>query len=628
MNNNEDKLFKVAEYIRKDSGVNNAIDAMEQLSLLLLFHCVINQREFKGELLDSQYYFDEFWQAQSVRNFSHIRDVFSNAINRSSNNLFFEYKNIEEIFDSIPFKLRSNKIFRVVVELLSQIEINDNLAFAYDKLITNMIIGSVSSGVYHTPSSVVKAIVTVMELKGSPSIFDPAMGTGRFLIEANKLLEESSSSNHKFNNIVGNDISPFAHLVGTLNLLLNDVTVSNISLKDSLLEQDDRRFDYILSGIPFGKVNDINKYDYFQLGQASSLEEMFLDIIMRKLQRGGKAAVIVPDSILFKKGHWVEYLRKKLLTEFDLHSILSIPKGMLDSYKGGKASVLFFSNQSPSEDIWYYELQNARPSNKRSSINEDDFQEFTSLFSSRKNTPNSCLISKQEIFDDSSFNLLLSLPQKEESSFKYRKSEIVSSLKNEQLSLNKLLDNHFDTITKEFDVEYINKVTIGSISNIKTGNNLNKSEVSTTGSFPVYGGNGIIGYYHESNRSRDTIIIGKVGTHCGNIHFSLTPYWLTSNALSLEVKEPNVIYTPYLAHVLKCLELNKLSRGTAQKFIAIERLKSLEVSLPTFEQQVELSNWFTTLEENKSAIQRLLLNFTDSLDSVTSNSIVEKALKR
>jgi type I restriction enzyme M protein len=115
--------------------------------------------------------------------------------------------------------------------------------------------------------------------------------------------------------------------------------------------------------------------------------------------------------------------------------------------------------------------------------------------------------------------------------------------------------------------------------------------------------------------------------YCGNIHFSSKPYWLTSNAISVELMGRNNVFAPYLAHVLKSLDLNKLSTGTVQKFVSINQLYSLEISLPSYEDQVELSNWFNSLEESKAKIQQLLSSFSNELGSVTTSSIIEKALK-
>ncbi|WP_331253249.1 restriction endonuclease subunit S [Vibrio anguillarum] len=171
------------------------------------------------------------------------------------------------------------------------------------------------------------------------------------------------------------------------------------------------------------------------------------------------------------------------------------------------------------------------------------------------------------------------------------------------------------------------QIKLKDICKLRSGKNLNKDDVENKGSFPVYGGNGIIGYYLDPNRPGNSIVIGKVGAYCGNIHFSSKPYWLTSNAISLELLDTTRVYLPYLAHVLKSLDLNNLATGTAQKFISINKLYEVEVFLPSLEKQRELSDWFTSIEESKSKIQSLLADFSQNIGTISTESINEKALK-
>lgn len=200
-------------------------------------------------------------------------------------------------------------------------------------------------------------------------------------------------------------------------------------------------------------------------------------------------------------------------------------------------------------------------------------------------------------------------------------------MKKEQSALIESIKDYFENASKNIDVEQFKDVTVQSICELRSGSNLNKSEISSNGAYPVFGGNGVIGYYKEANRFSSSIVVGKVGMYCGNIHLSSKPYWLTSNAISLEVKNETEVFKPYLAHVLQSMDLNKMATGVAQKFISIKQLNNTVVSLPNYEKQVELSNWFTLLKENKESIQSLLLNFNKNLELLTDNSILEKALK-
>ncbi|MFW1118375.1 HsdM family class I SAM-dependent methyltransferase, partial [Vibrio parahaemolyticus] len=199
---------------------------------------------------------------------------------------------------------------------------------------------------------------------------------------------------------VGNDLSPFAHLIGTLNLLLNDIDISGVSISDSLLDRHDQKYEFVISGLPFGKASEFSKYEYDYHGYSGSLEAMFLKHTMDKLAKGGRAAIIIPDGILFGSATHLDELKRQLLTQFNLHTVLSLPKGTLAPYSGVKVSVLFFDNTVSEKDIWFYELRTDKPLSKLNSITDSDFEDFTSLYERREVSEHSCLISKESLLQD------------------------------------------------------------------------------------------------------------------------------------------------------------------------------------------------------------------------------------
>lgn len=641
MNKHNNKLIKIMDLLRKDTGINNAIDAMEQLSLLLIvkyFYEVVlvdtprkgGVCSFKGLFYNSNHSekddFSSDFYALRLKLNDIVNDIESSEQELEGDFLVFDiWKKIENILNFIPFKIRSTKILELALYRLDELDFFVGLEVDFDELLMAMVKDSSSSGAFHSPKSLIKAIIKVTKPLPQESIYDPAMGTGRTFVETKKYLDaESHGCGFR---ATGNDLSPFAYLIGTLNLLLNGVDVGEISISDSLLCSDDFKYDLIISGIPFGKVSEVSKYEYYYHGHSGNLEAMFLKHSMDKLAEGGRAAIIVPDGVLFNRANQIDVLRQQLLLQFNLHSILSLPKGTLAPYTGVKLSVLFFDNTTPVNDIWFYELNTEKPLSKSSPINDFDFEEFISLFEGREISERSFLINKNSLLNDESFDLSFSLPRKEDQ-IEFDKMGMIDALEKNNAGLNKLIASHFENVSRSISVEYLKQDTIENIGKLRSGEKLNKLKFSDAGKCPVYGGNGIVGYYEESNRRGDSIIIGKVGMHCGNIHFSSKPYWLTSNAISLDVIDTNNVFAPYLAHVLKSLDLNDLSTGTAQKFISITQLKKIEVSLPSYEKQVELSDWFTSLEENKSLIQKLFSEFNDELDLVTVKSISEKTVKR
>lgn len=637
---NNSRLIDVIELLRKDTGINNAIDALEQLSLLLLVKYLHeasikniskenNTGSFWGLFSDWEHYSKDDFSSDfySLRNVAD--EISRNCLiknNEIIHSVFFEYNwiKIKKLLEQIPFRIRSQKILYLVIRRLEELKLLEGFDVDFDFLLLNMVKDSSSSGAYHSPRALMKAMVNVINPTPLATVYDPAMGTGGAFVEVKKHAKDKSNSNGL--KVVGNDLSLFAYLIGTLNLLLNGIDISGVSISDSLLDGDCQQYDFVISGVPFGKVNELSKYEYYYHGYSGSLEAMFLKHTMDKLAKDGRAAIIIPDGILFSGAEHLINLRRLLLTQFNLHTILSLPKGTLTPYSGVKVSVLFFDKTESESDIWFYELHSERPFNKLNPISNLDFEDFTSLYKRREVSERSCLVRKSFLLKDKSLNLSFSLAKKE-SRLNFDKQKMIALLKDEHSALVTSIEKHLENISRNFDLKYINQVTLKDVCKLRSGKNLNKDEVENEGAFPVYGGNGIIGYYLESNRLGDSIVIGKVGAHCGNIHFSSKPYWLTSNAISLELFDTSRVYLPYLAHVLKGLDLNGLATGTAQKFVSLNKLYEVKVSLPSLKKQQELSDWFTSIEESKSKIQNLLANFSQEIGTISTESINEKALK-
>ncbi|NQY07718.1 MAG: N-6 DNA methylase, partial [Flavobacteriaceae bacterium] len=453
-------------------------------------------------------------------------------------------------------------------------------------------------------------------------------GTGRFIVEAQKLVLNSSSERNQYPYpyFYGKDISPFACLVSSLNLLLNGFDINNITLGDSLLDIDDSSYDIILSAPPFGKISDVDKYQYEYRDYASNLESMFLKLSMKKLKKGGRAAIVVPEGFLFSRTNELVNLRHDLLTNFNLHSILSLPLGTLSPYAGVKVSVLFFDNTEPDKDIWFYELSTKRPFSKKNKISDRDLIEFVELFSMRTEGPRSCLVRKLDILNREDLSLSLELPSKNNEVSDFDISDGVALLQEKSEQFEVSLSNFTSLLTKNKKAMPVEKVTIGEMFKTRSGQKLNRSEIESDGRVPVYGGNGIIGYFNESNREGENILIGRVGANCGNVHFTEGPIWLTENVFSVQLHSSIKVHMPYLAHALRSLDLNKSARGSAQPSISYSKIKGIQVSLPPYEQQVELAKWFEDMRLQESRLLESLQVQGQLLSQLTKSSIVDNCV--
>jgi len=631
MNNTEINLNKLIDIIRKDTGINNTMDAIEQLSaILLLKYCyeVILVNSYKEKNTDN--FRNLFDREQNRTDFSKFQNVFETLFVHEKNS-YLENKTmdkIEDLLENIPFRIRSNKILDILLSKIEMINFNDKLAESYHKLFRKMVNESSASGAFYSPTALVSSIVKVVNPSIEQSIYDPALGTGKFLIEAQKNFSKSKLEiTDKLTKVYGQDISPFAYLVGSLNLLLNGIEINDISLGDSLLDNNDMQYDIILSAIPFGKISDINKYEYNYKEYASNLETMFLKLTMKKLAKGGKSALIVPDGLLSNYSKTLLNIRKELLSEFNLHSILSLPVGILAPYTGVKVSVLFFDNTQKEDDIWFYELKTDTPLGKSNPIKEKDFQEFIKLFNKRAESSNSSLVKKDDVLNTEYLNLNLKLPRKTDNQSGFQLADEIICLKEKKEEYDKLLSQFTNLIKENKLVKFDKTITLGKLFTIKSGKTLTKGKIKKEGKYPVYGGNGIMGQYDEYNLENENIIIGRVGAYCGNIHFTKKPIWVTSNSFSIKINSTLEVYFPYLAHVLRSLDLNKLARGSAQPSISYKQIKNIEISLPSFEQQIELSGWFDEIQvQNEELLSSLELQ-KEKLNNLSEYLIISNCIQ-
>lgn len=637
MNNTEIKLNELINIIRKDTGINNTMDAMEQLSAILLLKYFYKEASIDLSISDQRRGFeklffelDYFHIEKKQIDFLKFRNVLEGLF-KNQENSYLQNENwnkIESLLDNIPFRIRSTRILEMLILNIETIDFDDKLAEAYNKLLEKMINESISSGAFYSPKGLTSAIVKVINPSIGQSIYDPALGTGRFIIEAQKNLSNSNLDyEQELMRVYGQDISSFAYLVGSLNLLLNGIDIKNITLGDSLLDNNNLQYDIILSAAPFGKISDIGKYNYSHNRYFSNYETKFLELAMEKLSRDGKCGLIVPDGLLFNSTKEYVSLREELLRRFNLHSILSLPSGILSPYSGIKISVLFFDNNNNMEDdIWFYELNLDKPLNKSNKIKEEDFIEFVELFSKRVESKNSCLVAKYDILNKKDLSLNIKLPKEIAKIDDFKVSDEIQLLKKEKEKFDRLLYD-FDSIVEENKkVSFKKTFFLGDIVTVKSGRTLKNHDIKDKGKYPVYGGNGIRGYFDECTHEGENIIIGRVGAYCGNVHFTKNPAWLTNNSFSLKINLPQKVYAPYLAHVLRSMNLNKLARGSAQPALSYAKIKDLEIALPSYEQQVELCDWFDKIESQKENLIKSIELQNKKFKDISKNLIVTNCI--
>ena len=254
------------------------------------------------------------------------------------------------------------------------------------------------AGQYFTPRSLISAMVDVTRPQIGETVCDPACGTGGFLLAAYDYMKGQSSDKEKRDflrekALHGYDNTALVVTLASMNLYLHGIGTdrSPILCQDSLEKSPSVLVDVILANPPFGTRPsgsvEINRDDFYVETKNNQLN--FLQHMMVMLKNGGRAAVVLPDNVLFEGGAG-EVIRKKLLTEFNLHTILRLPTGIFYA-QGVKANVLFFSKGTATKDIWFYDyrtgVKHTLATNPMQRHHLDDFVECykpENLFSRRE----------------------------------------------------------------------------------------------------------------------------------------------------------------------------------------------------------------------------------------------------
>ena len=239
------------------------------------------------------------------------------------------------------------------------------------------------AGQYFTPRPLIKAMVDCIRPRIDETVCDPACGTGGFLLAAFDYMKNQSHDKAKRDflrneALSGTDNTALVVTLASMNLYLHGVGTdrSPIVCADSLDKQPERLVDVILANPPFGTRPagsvEIQRDDFITETKNNQLN--FLQHIMMSLRNGGRAAVVLPDNVLFEGSG--ETIRRKLLTDFNLHTILRLPTGIFYA-QGVKANALFFTKGEPTKDVWYYDyrtgVKHTLANNKLERHHLDDF---------------------------------------------------------------------------------------------------------------------------------------------------------------------------------------------------------------------------------------------------------------
>ncbi len=305
---------------------------------------------------------------------------------------------IATVFKGLQNRMLNGYLLCDVIDKINGIHFNSSeemhtLSRLYETMLREMRDAAGDSGEFYTPRPVVRFMVEVIDPKLGETILDPACGTGGFLVEAMTHLEKQCQTVEdreilQNSSLYGGEAKPLPYLLVQMNLLLHGLEYPRIdpenSLRFPLREIGDKdRVEVILTNPPFGGEEEKGILGNFPEDmQTAETAMLFLQLIMRKLKRpgqgsetGGRAAVVVPNGMLFGDGIAAR-IKEELLKNFNLHTIVRLPEGVFAPYTDIPANLIFFDRSGPTKDIWYYQIPPPEGRKKYTKTKPMEYAEF------------------------------------------------------------------------------------------------------------------------------------------------------------------------------------------------------------------------------------------------------------
>jgi len=422
--------------MRKDAGVDGDAQRISQLGWML-FLKIFDDYEAEQELMGD--YESPIPEKFRWRNWAadeegitgevlldFIDDMFKSLkemeLDERSPKLAFV---VQSIFEDSYNYMKSGTLLRQVVNKLNEINFNkkdDRHQFndIYEKILKDLQSAG-NAGEFYTPRAVTKFMTQMIDPKIGETVFDPASGTGGFLVDAIEHMKEQATSVEDIKafqeNISGVEKKAMPHMLCTTNLILHGVDVPNVRHGNTLDKPYNEykakdRVDVVLTNPPFGgQEEDGIEKNFPAQFQTRETADLFLVLIMRLLKEGGRCALVLPDGFLFGEGVKTR-IKEKLMKENNLHTIVRLPKGVFAPYTSINTNLLFFEKGGSTKEVWYYEHvypEGYKSYSKTKPIRIEEFDAEKAWWDDRKETDRAWKVTAVEI-EKRSYNLDIKNP--------------------------------------------------------------------------------------------------------------------------------------------------------------------------------------------------------------------------
>jgi len=460
--------------MRRDKLV--PLQYVEQLSWLL-FLKLFNDLEKQQELLKSKYQpiFDAKYQwynwagkktGEELKEFIE-RDLIPYLAGFSGTP---QKAKIASIFQEVKNHMRSGYNLAEVVEILdgmdfSKPEDSHILSIAYeDLLMTTAGQKGGGAGEFYTPRPIIRFMINVIQPEIGDKILDPFCGSAGFLVESYKYLREKEETLKKHKTLqektfYGQEVKPLPHLIAVMNSMLHGIESPNIVLKNTFEEDlrsipEAQKFEIILTNPPFGGEEEKRLLANLPF-KTSDTELAGLYYCMRKLKAKGRCGIVQPEGVLFRTGGAYKQVKKELLENNNLHTVISLPSGVFAcvSPKGGsgpKTNLLFFEKGIPTKEIWYYELTppNGKNYTRNNPIKDEDLEDAYKKWQKREISKNSWIVKVEDIIKRD-YDLSAKNPNKAKGAVYRKPEELLRSVMKKENNLRVTLEQIRSTLNKK-----------------------------------------------------------------------------------------------------------------------------------------------------------------------------------
>ncbi|SDL36366.1 type I restriction enzyme M protein [Salinimicrobium catena] len=440
----QNKIDRITDILRRDDGISGAMHYTEQISWILFLKFLNDYEENRADeaILEGKDYEyvirrDLRWDSWASPKDKNGRLDLKRALTGKDlmefvNITFFPYlkgfkantndpKSIKykigAIFEYLDNRIASGHTLREILDIIDTLDFQSSselfeLSQIYETLLKGMGSDGGNSGEFYTPRAVIRAMVEAVDPKVGDTVYDGAVGSAGFLVEAFEYMtspekkEKLSASDWEkiqTETFYGQEKTSLGYVMGMMNMILHGIESPNVYKGNTLTQnirdiQEKDRHSVIVANPPFGGKEKKQIQQNFPV-ESNATEILFLQHFMKMLKLEGRAAIIIPEGVLFQTNAAFTKVKQDLLEGFNVHTIVSLPSGVFLPYSGVKTNILFFDRSGSTSSIWYYDVTPPYKLTKNKPIEYGHLQEFVELYRNVKKRNHRNAKTEEERFD-------------------------------------------------------------------------------------------------------------------------------------------------------------------------------------------------------------------------------------